>query len=68
MRILKQDKKTVTIKLNGDKARDLLSGLLAHPELGDAAVELAKKLKAAGVKPLPPERHIRYEYAPPYHH
>lgn len=68
MRILKQDKKVVTIKLSEDKARDLLKGLLAHPELGDAAAELAKKLKSAGVKRPPTAQYIRYEYAPPYHH
>ena len=68
MRILKQNKKTVTIKLNEDKAGDLLHGLLAHPELGDTAMELAEKLKGIGVKVPAPEHHIRYEYAPPFHY
>lgn len=68
MRILKQDKNSVTVKLSASKARDLLDGLLAHPELGDLATDLCAKLQAAGVEPQPSGAPIRYEHAPPLQH
>lgn len=68
MRIEKQDKQNVKIVVSGHKASDLLDGLLAHPELGDAAAALAEKLQAAGVRPTPSSDHVRHEYAPPLTH
>ncbi|OBS09140.1 hypothetical protein [Acidihalobacter prosperus] len=68
MRIVKRDKQSVTISLSETKAQDLLDGLLAHPELGDAAAELGAKLKEAGVQPPRHEDHIRYEHASPLNH
>ncbi|AOU99047.1 hypothetical protein BI364_14840 [Acidihalobacter yilgarnensis] len=68
MRIVKQDKKSVTVTLNASKAQDLLDGLLAHPELGDLATDLSAKLQAAGVEPQPSDAPIRYEHAPPLQH
>lgn len=68
MRILKQDKQSVTVEIGEAKARDLLAGLLAHPELGDIATELAEQLKANGIEPAAGDGHIRYEHAPPLTH
>lgn len=68
MRIEKQDKQGVTIVISAGKAADLLDGLLAHPELGDIAGELAEKLQATGVHPAPHSEHVRHEYAPPLTH
>ena len=68
MRIEKQDKQSVKIVVSGHKASDLLDGLLAHPELGDIAGELAEKLQAAGVRPNLQSDHVRHEYAPPLTH
>lgn len=65
MRIETQDKTHVRIIMQEKKAKDLLAGLLAHPDLGEEAKELAEKLQAAGVTPPPPPDHIRHEYAPP---
>ena len=68
MRIEKQDKQGVTVVISGSKASDLLDGLLAHPELGDIAAELADKLQTAGVRPPSASDHVRHEYAPPLTH
>lgn len=68
MRIEKQDRQNVQIMVSGHKASDLLDGLLAHPELGDAAATLAEKLQAAGVQPTRQGGHVRHEYAPPLTH
>ncbi|APZ41761.1 hypothetical protein [Acidihalobacter ferrooxydans] len=65
MRIETQDKQHVTIVMDDHRAGDLLAGLLAHPDLGEAASELVEKLRAAKVEPTPAPDHIRHEYAPP---
>ncbi len=66
MRIETQGKTHVRIIMREKKAKDLLAGLLAHPDLGEEAKELADKLQAAGVTPPPaaPGSH-RHQYAPP---
>lgn len=68
MYIEKQDKQNVTVVIGDRKARDLLDGLLAHPELGDEAATLAQQLQDAGIRPSPPTDHLRHEYAPPLMH
>lgn len=69
MNIQREDGKTVVIRAPLHKAQDLLGGLIAHhDEFGDLAAELERQLRAAGVEPVPPPDHMRYEYMPPLRH
>lgn len=66
MRVERQSKQTVAIRLSADEAGHLLEGLRAQAAaLGEAGTALESALTGAGVTLPRAPGHVRTEYMPP---